>query len=157
MSIVMQDTVRLIGSLDVVHWRRGQILREDHFRNLIVSAGKAGLASRSGGVGAEAAFTYIAIGTGAVAAAAGDTALGAEITTGGGGRAAATMTRQTTSVTNDTDQAVLTITFSSSFAVTELGRFNAASSGTMLARLVFSAYNVVSGDVLAFTHKVQFA
>ena len=119
--------------------------------NLVTNTGRAGIASRIGGSGGEAAFTYIAIGTGTTAAAAGDTTLETELTTGGGARAAATVSRTTTDTTNDTARAVLTFTFSSSFAVTEAGLLNAASAGTLLNRNVFSAVNVVSGDSLQVT------
>lgn len=121
--------------------------------NLVTNAGMAGVASRINGSGAEAAFTYIAIGIGTTAAAAGDTALGSEIVTGGGERGAATASRVTTDVTNDTAQLVLTYNFTGSFAVTESGVLNAASVGTLLARQVFSAVNVVSGDSLQVTWK----
>lgn len=119
--------------------------------NLVTTAGKAGVAGRIGGSGSPAAFTYIAIGTGTNAAAAGDTALQTEIASGGGSRAAATVSLTTTDTTNDTARAVLTFTFSSSFAVTEAGLLNAASTGTLLNRQVFSAVNVVSGDSLQVT------
>ena len=119
--------------------------------NLVTDAGKAGVASRINGSGGEAAFTYIAIGTGTTAAAAGDTALQTEITTGGGARAAATASRVTTDVTNDTARLVLTFNFTASFAVTESGALNASSGGVLLARQVFSAINVVSGDSLQVT------
>lgn len=119
--------------------------------NLVVDAGKAGVASRINGAGGEAAFTYIAIGTGAVAAAAGDTTLGAEITTGGGARAAATASRVTTDVTNDTARLVLTFNFTATFAVTESGVLNAAAAGVLLARQTFTAVNVVNGDSLQVT------
>lgn len=119
--------------------------------NLVVDAGKAGVASRINGAGAEAAFTFIAIGTGTVAAAAGDTTLGTEITTGGGARAAATASRVTTDVTNDTARLVLTFNFTATFAVTESGALNASSAGVLLARQVFTAVNVVNGDSLQVT------
>jgi hypothetical protein len=119
--------------------------------NLVTNAGVAGVASRVNGNGAEAAFTYIAIGTGTAAAAATDTTLGTEITTNGGERGSATATRTTTDVSNDTATLVKTFTFTGSFAVTESGVLNAASAGTMLARQVFSAINVVSGDSLQIT------
>jgi len=124
-------------------------------KNLVVNAGKAGVASRINGAGGEAAFTYIAIGTGTTAPAAGDTALQTEISTGGGARAAATATRVTTSVTNDTAQLQVTFNFTASFAVTESGVFNAASAGTMLARQTFTAINVANGDSLQVTWKFQ--
>lgn len=121
--------------------------------NLVTSAGKAGVASRINGAGSEAAFTYIAIGTGTTAAAIGDTALQTEIASGGGSRAAATASRVTTTVTNDTAQLQVTFTFTTGFAVTESGVLNAASTGTLLNRQVFSAVNVANTDTLQVTHK----
>jgi len=129
--------------------------------NLVVSAGKAGIASRINGAGSEAAFLSIGIGTGTGAAAAGDTALGTEVKADGTGAsgvhaiASATATRVTTSVTNDTAQDVGTINFTATIAVTEAGLFNATTNGTMLARQVFTAINVVTGDSLQITWKVQ--
>lgn len=129
----------------------GMYVSELRVANLVTSAGKAGIASRINGNGSEAVFTYIAIGTGTTAAAAGDTALQTEITTGGGARANATASRTTTTVTNDTARLVNTFTFTSSFAVTEAGVLNAASGGTLANRQVFSAVNVVSSDTLQVT------
>lgn len=121
--------------------------------NLVTSAGKAGVASRINGSGGEAAFTFIAIGTGATAAAIGDTTLQAEITTNGGQRAAAVASRVTTTVTNDTSVLILTYTFTGAFAVTESGVLNAGAAGTLLNRQVFAAVNVVSTDTLQVTHR----
>ena len=123
--------------------------------NLVTNAGMAGIASRINGDGAEAAFTYIAIGIGTTAANATDTALESEITTGGGERGAATASRVTTDVTNDTAQLVLTFNFTATFAVTESGMLNAASAGTLGARQVFTAINVVSGDSLQISWKAD--
>jgi hypothetical protein len=147
--------VKLIGELSIRHVRGDEVIDEQVIKNLVVSAGKAGVASRINGDGAEAVFTHLAIGTGTTAPAAGDTALQAEITTGGGARAAGTASRVTTTVTNDTAQLVHQWTFTASFAVTEAGILNAASAGTLLARQTFSAINVVSGDKLEITWKVQ--
>lgn len=130
------------------HWANAK-----HIENLVTNAGLAGVASRINGSGGEAAFTYIAIGTGTTAAAAGDTALQTEISTSGGARAAATASRVTTTQTNDTAQLQLTFNFTGSFAVTESGVLNAASTGTLLAHQVFTAVNVVSGDSLQVTWK----
>lgn len=123
--------------------------------NLITSAGKAGAASRINGSGAEAAFTYLAIGTGVGAAAVGDTTLGTELASLGLSRANATASRVTTSVTNDTAQLAYSWTASGSAAITEAGILNAASTGTLLSRQVFSAVNVVNGDGFTLTYKVQ--
>lgn len=119
--------------------------------NLVTDAGRAAIASRINGDGGEAVFNYIALGTGTTAAAVGDTTLQTEITTNGGQRKTATVSRVTTDTTNDTARLVATFTFTGSFAVTETGVLNAASSGTLLARQVFAAINVASGDSLQIT------
>lgn len=123
-------------------------------RNLITSAGKAGAASRLNGDGAEAAFTYIAVGIGTGAAAAGDTTLGSETTTAGLARAAGTASRVTTTVANDTAQLLKAFSVTGTVAVTESGVLNAASVGVLLCRQVFSAINVVNGDTLTITWKI---
>ena len=122
---------------------------------MITNAGFAGVASRIGGNGAEAVFNYIAVGIGTDAAAAADTTLGTETAASGLSRAAGTVSRSTTTVTNDTAELTKTFTVSGSVAVTEAGILNASSAGVLLARQVFSAVNVVSGDSLAITFKVK--
>jgi hypothetical protein len=121
--------------------------------NLVTNAGMAGVASRINGDGAEAAFTYIAVGTGTTAAAVGNTTLETEIVDSGLSRAAATASRVTTDVTNDTAQLSKTFSVTGTKAVTESGVLNAASNGVLLARQVFSAINVVNGDTLIITWK----
>jgi hypothetical protein len=121
--------------------------------NLITNTGFAGIASRINGDGAEAAFTYIAVGTGATAADVGDTTLEAEIADSGLARAAGTPSRSTTDVTNDTAELTKTFTVTGTKAVTESGALNAAAAGILLNRQVFSAVNVVNGDSLQITHK----
>lgn len=121
---------------------------------MITNAGLAGGASRINGAGSEAAFTYLAVGVGTTAAAAGDTALETEITDSGLSRANATASRTTTTQTNDTATLIHTWTVTGSKAITECGILNAASTGTLLARQVFSAVNVVNGDSLQVTYDV---
>lgn len=122
--------------------------------NLVTTAGKALVAGLINGSGSPAAATYIAVGTGTTAAAAGDTALVTETSTSGLSRAAATVSLVTTTTTNDTAQLTKTFSVTGTVAVTESGVLNAASTGTLLCRQVFSAINVVNGDSLAITWKV---
>lgn len=121
--------------------------------NLVTNVGHAAANGRMSNQGGYNPFVYLAIGTGTTAAAATDTTLQTEITTNGGARASATASQVTTTVTNDTTQLVHTWTFTGSFAVTEEGILDAASVGNLLARQVFAAINVVSGDSLTVTHK----
>lgn len=126
------------------------------YKNLITNAGLAGMASRQNGDGAEAVFNYLAVGTGTTAAAAGDTTLETEITDSGLARATGTASRSTTAVTNDTAELTKTWNVTGTKAITEMGTLNAAAAGTLLARNVFSAVNVVNGDDFKITHKVQY-
>lgn len=133
--------------------------------NLITNTGKAAAASRINGSGGEAAFTSIGQGTGTTAAAVGDTALETEKKADGTAAsgvhalatASVTASRVTTTVTNDTAQLVGTISETATMAITESGVFNADTNGVMIARQVFSAINVVSGDSLQFTWKIKAA
>lgn len=123
--------------------------------NLVTTVGKRVVADQLGGT-TTTPVTAMAIGTGTTAAAAGDTALQTEISTGGGVRGAATVSNQTTTTTGDTERWVKTFSFTSSFAVTEEGLLdNNTSGGKLLAHQVFSAVNVVNGDSLQITHNVQ--
>lgn len=133
----------------------GRWVNEMEISNLITNAGMAGVASRINGAGSEAAFTYIAVGTGTNAANASDTTLQTELAASGLSRAAATASRVTTDQTNDTAQLVLTYTVTGTAAVTESGVFNASSSGVLLCRQTFSAINVVNGDSLQVTWKID--
>jgi len=118
--------------------------------NLVVDAGKAAVASRINGAGGEALFNYVAVGTGTTTPAATDTALQTEVA-----RQAATVSRVTTSVTNDTAKMETTFNFTASYAITEAGTFNASTGGTMLNRHTFSAINVNSGDALTISVEIQ--
>lgn len=148
------DGLRVKGVFEFEHRNAAGVLLERRVvENLVTSAGKAAVAGLIEGDVTDY-FDYLAIGTGTTAAATGDTALQTEISTGGGARAAATRSRITVNVTNDTAQFVYTWTFSASFAVTECGVFSASSGGTLLARQVFSAINVEDGSTLGMTYKV---
>jgi hypothetical protein len=131
----------------------GNLLDERFGNNLIPTVGKAYIAGLLSGA-ETVAPEYIALGTGSTAAAAGDTALETEITTGGAARQAASSSRTTTTVTNDTFQLSTTFTISDTFAITEAGILNAASAGTLIARRVFAAVNVVASNVLVATWTV---
>lgn len=125
-------------------------------KNTIVNAGKAQIALLAGDASATP-FTYLAVGTSNTAPAASQTALQAEITDTGLARAAGTVSRTTTSVTNDTYQITYTWTASGSKTVEEIGIFNAASTGTMLGRALTTSRSVINGETLTATYKVSFA
>ena len=125
--------------------------------NLITTVGKAELANLAGNVSSPAYFTYLAAGTSNTAVAVGQTALGAEISTLGLSRASATVSRITTTTTNDTLQLLKIWTASGTLAVEEIGIFNASSSGVMLGRALTTTKNIASGETFTGTYKVIFA
>lgn len=67
------------------------------------------------------------------------------------------VTRQTTTVTNDTFQVVGTRTATGAGAVTVAGLFDAASGGNLFVKGDFPAINLASGDSIQFTFKAIFA
>lgn len=124
--------------------------------NIITNAGKAQIALLAGDASAVP-FTYLAVGTSNTAVAATDTALGAEITDTGLARAAATVSRVTTTTTNDTLQLAYTWNASGSKSVEEIGIFNAASAGTMLGHALTTTKSPTNTDLLVATYQVKFA
>lgn len=152
----MKDNLKLKGLISLtVTDKDGNLKDEREIKNVITKTGLAQIALLAGASGD--AFTYLALGTGATAATSDDTALETETSASGLARAAATVSRVTTTVTNDTLQLAKTFTAGASAAITECGILNAATDGVLLGRQVFSAVNVVSGDSLAVTYKVSFA
>lgn len=133
----------------------GEIKEKKTYRNIITNVGRAAMASRLNGDGAEAVFNYIAIGEGSNAATVTDTALQTETVVDGGQRKIATLSRVTTTVNNDTAQWVAVFTFTLAHNITESGILNAASAGTLLARRVFGTISCLSGDSMQITWKIQ--
>ena len=136
------------------------VLRDEHGnikqqqeQNLVVSSGLAYIASRMKDATAGV-MSHMAVGTGTTAAAAGQTALVTE-----SARVALTSTTiVTTNVTGDAVQYVATFNpGTATAAITEAGIFNAASAGTMLARVAFSVINKGALDTLTITWKVTVA
>lgn len=180
---IFQSNLKIIGETTILHLRNGKPIKvfnsnklwkfiKKHFNldlkipfllgnwtdqgirlNTVTTVGKALVAQLIGGISS----TYvraIALGIGTPST----TALGSEITTGGGGRGAATISNETTDLTNDTCQFVKTFTFSSNYAVTEEGLFNnSTSGGVMFASQSFSAIDVVDTDQIQIIHKAKVA
>lgn len=121
----------------------------------VVNAGKAIIAGRMiGATPTQAEPKFTAMGTGATAEAATQTAL---VTDSGVARVSGTATQVTVTVTNDTYQVVATLTAAGALAITESGLFDASTAGNMLMRALFAAINLAAGDSIQFTTQVKFA
>lgn len=137
--------------------KEGNIRDDTGFmENVITNAGLAVMSGLVGNTGSQTAFTFLAVGTSNTAASAGQTALVAEITTLGLARAAATVSRSTTNQTNDTLQFDKTWSASGSVTVEEIGVFNDATTGVMLARKVTGTKALANGEDLIATYKIIF-
>lgn len=139
----------------------GEVIDRRETPNLVVNVGLAQVASLIGGL-STGTFGYIALGQGMTSPASSDTTLESEITStsGGGSRTAATISRVTTDVTNDTVKFFKTFTFTSGttggYAITEAAIFNSSgSSGVMLSRATFTAINVVSSNTLDLDYRID--
>lgn len=99
-------------------------------------------------------WAYLAIGTGTTAFANTQTAL----VTPSGARVAATVTRITTTHSNDTMRFTATFAITSSITITEVAVFNALTGGEMLARTVLTtSHAVVDGQVYALIYDIPIA
>ena len=133
----------------------GNLKDREVVENLIVNTGLAEIAGLVGNTGSPTAFTYLAVGSASTAAAATDTTLETELTDGGLERAAATVTRTTTTATNDTLQLVKTFTVTGTKTVREVGVFNDSSAGTMLSRSVLTTdKNLEGGNTFTLTYQL---
>lgn len=137
--------------------KHGTLKDVSYSHNLITSAGKAGLAGLAGNVGAVSAFTYLEVGTSTTAPAIGQTALIGAITTNGLQRASASVSRTTTTVTNDTLTLIKTFTVTGSSTVEEAGVFNASSSGVMAGRSLTGTKALSNGDTYVLTYNIIFS
>jgi hypothetical protein len=121
----------------------GNIKQQEKCHNLITTAGRNAIVERLDSSPGTSQPTHMAIGTGATAAAAGDTALQTEL--------------DRNALTSNTSSAnVLTMVGDwaagdGTGAITEAGVLNAASTGTLYARAVFSVINKAAGDTLQIT------
>ena len=140
---MINDQISIKGALKIT--KNGEVVRE--IDNLVVDTGKTLVASRIGS-NTDNFVNYMGLGTGSTAAAAGDTALVAEV-----GRSAAV---SSTSISNPLD-VVFTATFSAGVAsgsITEAGLFNVASGGTLVARTAFAVVNKGPDDIITITWTV---
>lgn len=142
---MIQETVKATGNLQIkLYGPDGKLKHEQNVKNLVVTTGKGFIAGRM--VGTPTVMSHMAIGSGTVDPAAGDTALGNEL-----GRVTLTSSAAVGAV----------VTYIASFgagvgtgAVTEAGIFNAGTAGTMLCRTEFAVVNKGADDSLSITWTV---
>lgn len=155
----MKEGFKVTGMVRLKHYDKDGNLKDDTgwLKNTITNAGLAEVAGLVGNTGSPTAFTYLAVGTSSTAESAAHTALQAEITDSGLERAAATVSRSTTTATNDTLQLDYTWSVTGTKSVEEIGAFNDATTGDMLGRKLTGTKSMVNGEQLAATYKFIFS
>jgi len=144
---MINDTLKLRGDVSIkLYDKNGKIKDQREITNLVVNSGLAFICSRMAGT-SPAVMTHMGVGSGTTSAAAGQTALVSQL----GSREAL----------DSTNASANTIVFVCSLeagdgtgAVSESGIFNAASSGTMLARVTFPVVNKQADDTMSITHTI---
>jgi hypothetical protein len=134
----MQDNVLL-----TLRGPDGQIKQQEAVHNLIVNTGRNAIVERCDSSPGTTQPTHMAIGTGATAPAAGDTALQTELD-------------RNSLTSNIAATNVLTMVGDwaagdGTGAITEAGVLNAASGGTLYSRATFSVINKGASDTLQIT------
>jgi len=136
----MKDTLTVKGKVHVLLTdENGKVKKEEHGDNLVVTVGKAFVASAL--IAASASpFTHVACGSSSTVAALANTTLGSELA-----RVAATTSNPTT----------VTSLFVAAFpagtgtgTIEEVGIFNNAIDGTMFSRYLTGSYVKSAGDTL---------
>ncbi|MBO3801760.1 MAG: hypothetical protein JTT12_05530 [Candidatus Brockarchaeota archaeon] len=147
----IEDKVSIRDITIIKHYRNGKLIEERKVEDLVVAVGKAQIAGLVGGL-ATGTASYMAVGTGTTSPSISDTALGSEVL-----RVQTSNSLVTTNTTNDTLQLQGNFSFTASYAITEMGVFNASSGGTMFIRNTFGAINVVAGDTITIISKLVFS
>ena len=137
-TITIKDRARA-----VLRGPDGEIKQDQTVDNLIVNAGRNMWVSRIASSPGTAVPTHMAIGTGATAAAAGDTTLQTEVDR----NAVTSCTAATNVLTTVADWAA----GDGTAAITEAGILSASSAGTLYSRAVFSVINKGASDTLQIT------
>ena len=140
----MNEEIGIKGKLKIELIRDGKVVQEEKVNNIIVTTGKALVATLVSGSGTS--FSHMAIGTDNTTEVIGDSSLTAEV-----GRVTLTSKAVSTNV----------ISYIGDFpagtgtgTITEAGILNASSAGTMLNRATFSSVNKTASDALKITWDV---
>lgn len=139
------ENLKAKGEVSIVINREDGSVDKIDINNLVVTTGLGYIVSRMKDT-TYGAMSHMAIGSGSVAAAGGDTALGTEL-----GRVALT---STTVSANSVQYVASFPAGTGTGSVQEAGIFNNASGGTMLCRTVFGLVTKAAGDSMTITWTV---
>ena len=144
-----QAGIKVVGIINaVLIGPDGKIKTRRRVRNIVTNTGRQLVIDRLQ-AGSPAVCDYIAIGTNSTSAAAADTTLGSE-----NARAQGTLSQPDAY----TDRCVYTFAAGTGTGtITECGRLNAASNGTLMGRQVFTGIVKGAGDSLQISYDFTYA
>ncbi len=146
---MLDDSVKVKGVCRIYNTDTGELLREKN--NLIVNAGLNLVRDLVSGLAAvPASPSHVAVGSGSTIENAAQTDLVAQIST----RVAATITEP---ADYQIKYAITLAAGSHTGNWYECGIFNAATTGTMLSRVVFGLLTKASGDSFTVEYTISFA
>ena len=146
----MIENISVKGYLHVVHTKEDGSTQEYDFPNMVVTSGKAFIASRMSS-SSTAVIGWIGVGSGSTAPALTDTTLQTEIT-----RKAITVPGGTPSGGTVTYTVTL-LPGEGTGNLYEAGLLNASSGGTMLSRTTYPLITKAAGDTLTINWSVAVA
>lgn len=146
----MKSSIKITGRIRLeLRDAHGRLKDRREVRNIVTNGGRAYIIDRLQGDAPPEVCDYIAIGTGSTAAAAADTDMETEVA-----RARGTLSQPDAY----TDRCVYTFAAGTGTGtITEAGRLNDASGGTLMGRQVFSGISKGAGDSLQITYDFTYA
>jgi hypothetical protein len=150
------DVIKMRGFIEM-ELRNGfnnQLVERRVINNVIVTAGRKWVLQQicSSEIQTAQSISHMAVGTGTVAPATSDAALGGENTR------AAIGTFTTTNLTSNPPSWLAVVSFNTNEANTtlgEVGLFNSSSGGTMLGRATFTTVNKTTSNTLSISYTVS--
>ena len=121
--------------------------------DVVTNNGRAWIAGLLSNQQAPVANYYVAWATGPSTAAVTDVALDTEVDS----RVAATMSRVTTTVTNDTSQAVALLTAGTARNIQAAGVWTASTAGTLIQESSHATVPLLTNDSIQYTFKNKIA
>ena len=149
------DTIKMRGSIRMLLKNlMGEQVQEINVNNLLVTAGRAWILGQLESVNINTNLTVsaLAIGSNTNAPATSDTALGNEVTR----KTIATFS--TSGLTNNPPSFQAQVSFATNEGNTtlaEVGLFNSASAGTMIAHATFTSFVKATSNTLAISYTIS--
>ncbi len=149
------EELTIKGNVHIVHRNKeGEILHEEKKHNMIVKAGRDWLCAIMGDTfTGHAPSKYIALSNDGTAITLDDTTIASEIVANGLSRAIGTY--QNHAAGGRTYEITKTFTATGAQSCQKSGLFDASSSGSLLAALLFTQVNLNTNDTLAITWQID--